>query len=453
MKKKTDLEKSPQKKKGLEKPSNQRGLEKSSGRKGLEKPMKKPSCNDGDGLEKPGTIKDKVKAAAEEAEGDADQGAAILHGSLSKLDKSKGTRPWKRPMPNLARRRKELLLANGSWKRKASSFSKPPGGFLWEKLSLRMITGKPNSKCLPGTPQKSWRCISSLGRWSGESAPTLLVPLNTKIPRIGTKQSTQPDRRNGRVVLSLSLRMRTWKSSWSSSALTAIPCLWMKALEKVVPRALEKARGPLEKAEEAGAEPSRRRRTRMSLIPMRSLPRLAGLPGIWCLQRCQTWKKLWKKQVPSWPKQARPQPMIWARSLEKLCRRSRPCWLESQSCKMTQWRGSWWRWLKWSRLPRMKLRSCWLWGVPPPPPKPSDLGKGPSGGSRGLGKGKLDQGSWKMPLATESTQLVLEKATLRGQTTWATHWLYMEKLHAHLVFMQRTICCFPAVCGPWQPDL
>ncbi|CAL1159279.1 unnamed protein product [Cladocopium goreaui] len=62
MKKKTDLEKSPQKKKGLEKPSNQR------------------------------TIKDKVKAAAEEAEGDADQGAAILHGSLSKLDKSKGTR-------------------------------------------------------------------------------------------------------------------------------------------------------------------------------------------------------------------------------------------------------------------------------------------------------------------------------------------------------------------------
>jgi hypothetical protein len=21
------------------------------------------------------------------------------------------------------------------------------------------------------------------------------------------------------------------------------------------------------------------------------------------------------------------------------------------------------------------------------------------------------------------------------------------------VFMQRTICCFPAVCGPWQPDL
>ena len=164
MKKKTDLEKSPQKKKGLEKPSNQRGLEKSSGRKGLEKPMKKPSCNDGDGLEKPGTIKDKVKAAAEEAEGDADQGAAILHGSLSKLDKSKGTRPWKRPMPNLARRRKELLLANGPWKRKASSFSKPPGGFLWEKLSLRMITGKPNSKCLPGTPQKSWRCISSLGR-------------------------------------------------------------------------------------------------------------------------------------------------------------------------------------------------------------------------------------------------------------------------------------------------
>lgn len=88
MKKKNDLEKSPQKK-GLEKPSNQRGLEKSSGRKGLEKPMKKPGCNDGDGLEKPGTIKDKVKAAAEEAEGDADQGAAILHGSLSKLDKSK----------------------------------------------------------------------------------------------------------------------------------------------------------------------------------------------------------------------------------------------------------------------------------------------------------------------------------------------------------------------------
>ena len=88
MKKKNGLEKSPQKK-GLEKPSNQRGLEKSSGRKGLEKPMKKPSCNDGDGLEKPGTIKDKVKATAEEAEGDADQGAAILHGSLSKLDKSK----------------------------------------------------------------------------------------------------------------------------------------------------------------------------------------------------------------------------------------------------------------------------------------------------------------------------------------------------------------------------
>ena len=111
---------------------------------------------------------------------------------------SEGTRPWKRPMPNLARRRKELLLANGSWKRKASSFSKPPGGFLWEKLSLRLITGKPNSKCLPGTPQKSWRCISSLERWSGESAPTLLVHLNTKIPRIGTKQSTQPGRRNGR---------------------------------------------------------------------------------------------------------------------------------------------------------------------------------------------------------------------------------------------------------------
>ena len=79
MKKKKDLEKSPKK----------NGLEKSSGRKGLEKPMKKPGCNDGGGLEKPGTIKDKVKAAAEEAEGDADQGAAILHGSLSKLDKSK----------------------------------------------------------------------------------------------------------------------------------------------------------------------------------------------------------------------------------------------------------------------------------------------------------------------------------------------------------------------------
>ena len=88
MKKKNGLEKSPQKK-GLEKPSNQRGLEKSSGRKGLEKPRKKPGCNDGDGLEKQLTIKDKVKAAADEAEGDADQGAAILHGSLSKLDKSK----------------------------------------------------------------------------------------------------------------------------------------------------------------------------------------------------------------------------------------------------------------------------------------------------------------------------------------------------------------------------
>ena len=62
----------------MEKSSIQTGLEKSSGRKGLEKSMKKPSCNDGGGLEKPGTIKDKVKAAAAEAEGDADQGAAIL---------------------------------------------------------------------------------------------------------------------------------------------------------------------------------------------------------------------------------------------------------------------------------------------------------------------------------------------------------------------------------------
>ena len=78
MKKKKDLGKSPQKK-GLEKPSNQRGLEKSSGRKGLEKPMKKPGCNDGGVWKNPGTIKDKVKAAAEEAEGDADQGAVILH--------------------------------------------------------------------------------------------------------------------------------------------------------------------------------------------------------------------------------------------------------------------------------------------------------------------------------------------------------------------------------------
>jgi len=42
---------------------------------------------------------------------------------------SKGTRPWKRPMPNLARRRRELLLGNRSWKRKPSSFSKPPAKF------------------------------------------------------------------------------------------------------------------------------------------------------------------------------------------------------------------------------------------------------------------------------------------------------------------------------------
>ena len=173
MKKKNDLEKSPQKK-GLEKPSNQRGLEKSSGRKGLEKPMKKPGCNDGDGLEKPGTIKDKSKLQLRRLkvmQTRVLQSCTDLCPSLIRANSgpstrhpSEGTRPWKRPMPNLARRRKELLLANGSWKRKASSFSKPPGGFLWEKLSLRLITGKPNSKCLPGTAQKSWRCISSLGR-------------------------------------------------------------------------------------------------------------------------------------------------------------------------------------------------------------------------------------------------------------------------------------------------
>ena len=33
---------------------------------------------------------------------------------------------------------------------------------------------------------------------------------------------------------------------------------------------------------------------------------------------------------------------------------------------------------------------------------------------------QLDGGPWKMPLVTKSTQLVLEKAPLRGQTTWAT---------------------------------
>ena len=51
MKKNKDLEQSP-KKTGEEKSSNQKGLDKSSGRKGLEKFMKKPGCNDGDGLEK-----------------------------------------------------------------------------------------------------------------------------------------------------------------------------------------------------------------------------------------------------------------------------------------------------------------------------------------------------------------------------------------------------------------
>jgi hypothetical protein len=191
-------------------------------------------------------------------------------------------------MPNLARRRKELLLANGSWKRKASSFSKPPGGFLWEKLSLRLITGKPISKMLTRyTPEELEMHLQS-GKVVWRECPYTSGTFEYK------------DTQNWHKAINTA-RQKEWQRmrTWSSSALTAIPCLWMKALEKVVPRALEKARGPLEKAEEAGAEPSRRRRTRMSLIPMRSLPRLAGLPGIWCLQQCQTWKKLWKKQVPS----------------------------------------------------------------------------------------------------------------------------------------------------------
>ena len=81
--------------------------------------------------------------------------------------------------------------------------------------------------------------------------------------------------------------------NWHKAINTARQKEWQSGVE------FEPEDEDLEKAEEAGAEPSRRRRTRMSLIPMRSLPRLAGLPGIWCLQRCQTWKKLWKKQVPS----------------------------------------------------------------------------------------------------------------------------------------------------------
>ena len=158
MKKKKDLEKSP-KKKGLEKPSNQRGLEKSSGRKGLEKPMKKPGCNDGGGLEKnqePSKTRSKLQLRrlkvmqARVLQSCMDLCPSLIRANSgpSTRHPSEGTRPWKRPMPNLARRRKELLLANGSWKRKASSFSKPPGGFLWEKLSLRLITGKPISKML-----------------------------------------------------------------------------------------------------------------------------------------------------------------------------------------------------------------------------------------------------------------------------------------------------------------
>ena len=167
MKKKKDLGKSPQKK-GLEKPSNQRGLEKSSGRKGLEKPMKKPGCNDGGVWKNPGTIKDKVKAAAEEAEGDADQGAAILHGSLSKLDKSK---LWAKHQASL-RGNKALEKAHAQLGKKEKGIAACKWlGRQFLQASRRVSvgevvtkTGKPNSKCSPGTPQKSWRCISSLER-------------------------------------------------------------------------------------------------------------------------------------------------------------------------------------------------------------------------------------------------------------------------------------------------
>ena len=86
--KKRGLEKSP-KKRGLEKSPKKKGLEKSADKEDLEKSMKKPSCSDGIGLEKPATMQEKVKAAAEEADGDADHGALVLHQSLSKLDKSK----------------------------------------------------------------------------------------------------------------------------------------------------------------------------------------------------------------------------------------------------------------------------------------------------------------------------------------------------------------------------
>ena len=84
----------------------------------------------------------------------------------------------------------------------------------------------------------------------------------------------------------------------------------------------------------------------------------------------------------------------------------------------------------------MKLRSCWLWVVPPPPPKPSDLGKGLSGGSRGLGKGKLDQGPWKMPLATAGLG--------KGHTERANYMGHTLTLYGKVACTQRTICCFPA---------
>ena len=306
MKKKHDLEKSPKKKglenspkkKGLEKPSNQRGLEKSSGRKGLEKPMKKPGCNDGGGLEKQGTIKDKVKAAAEETEGDADQGAAILHGSLSKLDKSKlwakqqaslrGNKALEKAHAQLGKTEKGITACKWLLEKEGKQFL---------QASRRVSVGEVVTKT------DNWETdLQMLTRYTPEELEMHLQSGKVIWRECPYTSGTfeYKDTQNWHKAINTA-RQKEWQRmrTWSSSALTAIPCLWMKSLEKVVPRALEKARGPLEKAEEAGAEPSRRRMTRMSLIPMRSLPRLAGLPGIWCLQQCQTWKKLWKKQVPS----------------------------------------------------------------------------------------------------------------------------------------------------------
>ena len=430
MKKKNDLEKSPQKK-GLEKPSNQRGLEKSSGRKGLEKPMKKPGCNDGDGLEKPGTIKDKVKAAAEEAEGDADQGAAILHGSLSKLDKSK---LWAKHQASL-RGNKALEKAHAQLGKKekgiaACKWLLEKEGKQFLQASRRVSVGEVVTKT------NNWETeLQMLTRYSPEELEMHLQSGKVIWRECPYTSGTfeYKDTQNWHKAINTA-RQKEWQSGVEFEPededlekfmeLFSTDCHSLsvdEGLGKGSAKGLGKDQGSLGKGRRGRGRAIKEEEDKDEPDPHEKLAKACRTARNMVSATMSDLEEALEKAGSKLTKAGKTTANDLSKELGKALQKIKTLLTGKSKLQDDPVKGQLMEVAQVVKTAKDETKKLLAFGVPSPPPKPSDLGKGPSGGSRGLGKGKLDQGPWKMPLATESTQLVLEKATLRGQTTWATH--------------------------------